>query len=306
MHVLVSGAGGLIGRSLVPALRTAGHRVSRLVRGGGGTGPGDIAWSSEHGTIDAAALEGVDGVVHLAGEPILGRWTAVRRARIRDSRVAGTALLARAIAGLVRKPRVLVCASASGYYGDRGGELLTEESAPGTGFLADVCREWEAAALPARAAGIRVAYLRTGLALARDGGLLGTLLLPFRLGLGGPIGRGGRYWSWIAIDDLVEVFRFALESHNLSGAVNTVAPHPVTNAEFARVLGRVLSRPALLPVPPAALRLVFGREAANEAMLASARLVPARLLAAGFRFRFPDLDGALRHVIHSEPAADSR
>jgi len=295
----------LIGRSLVPALQEAGHQVSRLVRGRLGSSPDDIAWAPEHGTLEAAALEGMDGVVHLAGEPILGRWTAAKRARIRDSRVAGTALLARTIAGLVRKPSVLVCASASGYYGDRGDELLTEESAPGTGFLADVCREWEAAALPARQAGMRVAYLRTGLALARDGGLLGTLLLPFRLGLGGPIGRGARYWSWIAIDDLVQVFRFALESHNLSGAVNTVAPHPVTNAEFARTLGRVLSRPALLPVPPAALRLVFGREAANEAMLASARLVPARLLAAGFRFRYPELEGALRHILRVEPTADS-
>jgi hypothetical protein len=306
MHVLVSGAGGLIGRSLVPALKGAGHQVSRLVRGQFAASTGDIPWAPERGVLDPAALEGVDGVVHLAGEPILGRWTAAKRARIRDSRVSGTALLARTLAGLARKPSALVCASASGYYGDRGDELLTEESAPGEGFLAEVCREWEAAALPARAAGMRVAYLRTGLALAREGGLLGTLLLPFRLGLGGPIGRGRRYWSWIAIDDLVQVFRYALESHSLSGAVNTVAPHPVTNAEFSRTLGRVLSRPALLPVPPAALRLVFGREAANEAMLASARLVPARLLAAGFRFSFPDLEGALRHVILSEPVADSR
>jgi uncharacterized protein (TIGR01777 family) len=304
MHVLVSGAGGLIGRSLVPALQGAGHQVSRLVRSRLGTSSGDIAWSPGRDTLDAAALEGVDGVVHLAGEPILGRWTAAKRARIRDSRVSGTALLARTLAGLARKPSVLVCASASGYYGDRGDELLTEESAPGTGFLADVCREWEAAALPARQAGTRVAYVRTGLALARDGGLLGTLLLPFRLGLGGPIGRGGRFWSWIAIDDLVDVFRFALESHSLSGAVNAVAPHPLTNGEFARTLGRALSRPALVPVPPAALRLVFGREAANEAMLASARLVPARLLAAGFRFRYPELEGALRHVLHL--GADSR
>lgn len=298
MHVLVSGAGGLIGRNLVPALQAAGHQVSRLVRGQPGASRGDIPWSPERGTLDAAALEGVDGVVHLAGEPILGRWTAAKRTRIRDSRVSGTALIARTLAGLARKPSVLLCITGSGYYGDRGDERLTEESTPGTGFLADVCREWEAAALPARAAGVRVVYLRTGLALARDGGLLGTLLLPFRLGLGGPIGRGARYWSWIAIDDLVEVFRFALESPNLSGAVNTVAPHPVTNAEFARSLGRVLSRPTMIPVPPAALRLVFGREAANEAMLASARLVPARLIAAGFRFRYPDLEAALRHILN--------
>jgi hypothetical protein len=304
MHVLVSGAGGLIGRSLLPALQVAGHRVSRLVRSQAAARPGDIPWSLERGTIDAAALEGVDGVVHLAGEPILGRWTAAKRTRIRESRVAGTALLARTLTGLARTPDVLVIITGSGYYGDRGDEVLTEDSTRGSGYLAEVCREWEAAAAPAAQAGVRVVYLRTGLVLARGGGLLGTLLLPFRLGLGGPIGRGRRYWSWIAIDDLVEVFRFALESHNLSGAVNTVAPHPVTNAEFAQTLGRVLSRPALIPVPPVALRLVFGREAADEAMLASARLVPARLLAAGFRFRFPDLEGALRHVLHL--SADSR
>ena len=197
---------------------------------------------------------------------------------------------------------MLVCASASGYYGDRGDELLTEESAPGTGFLADVCREWEAAALPARRAGC--VSCTCGLASRwRDtADCWGRCCCHFALAWGGPIGRGGRYWSWIAIDDLVEVFRFALESHNLSGAVNTVAPHPVTNAEFARTLGRVLSRPAFVPVPPAGLRLVFGRDAANEAMLASARLVPARLLAAGFRFGFPESGRRAA----TRPAADSR
>jgi uncharacterized protein (TIGR01777 family) len=304
MRVLVSGAGGLIGQSLVPALQRAGHQVGRLVRGQTARAEGDVRWWPERGALDLAGLEGADGVVHLAGEPILGRWTSAKRARIRDSRVAGTALLARNLAGLTRKPRVMVCASASGYYGNRGEELLTEESESGTGFLAELCREWEAAALPARRAGVRVVQLRVGLALARQGGLLRTLLLPFRLGVGGPIGRGARFWSWIAIDDLVDVFRFALESHSLAGAVNAVAPNPVTNAVFARTLGRVLSRPAFVPVPPAALRLVFGRDAADEAMLASARLVPARLLAAGFRFRFPELEGALRHILRS--TADSR
>ncbi len=305
MRVLVSGAGGLIGRHFVPALERAGHEVVRLRRGQGGVPTGDVVWSPERGQLDPAALEGIDGVVHLSGEPILGRWTPAKRARIRDSRVDGTTLLARTIAGLKRKPRALVCASASGYYGDRGDELLTEESAPGTGFLAEVCRAWEAAAAPARQAGLRVVHVRTGLALAPDGGLLGTVLLPFRLGVGGPIGRGARFWSWIAIDDLVDVFRFALESHSLAGAVNAVTPDPVTNALFARTLGRVLSRPAFVPVPPAALRLVFGRDAADEAMLASARLVPARLLAAGFRFGHPELEGALRHVL-GRPIADSR
>jgi uncharacterized protein len=297
MRVLVSGAGGLIGRSLVPALKGAGHEVACLRRGNSAAPTGDVLWSPERGQLDPAGLEGIDGIVHLAAEPILGRWTPAKRARIHDSRVDGTTLLAQTIAGLKRKPRVLVCASASGYYGDRGDELLTEESAPGTGFLAELCRAWEAAAAPARHAGLRVVHVRTGLALARDGGLLGVLLLPFRLGVGGPIGRGARYWSWIAIDDLADVFRFALESHSLAGAVHAVAPHPVTNAVFARTLGHVLSRPALVPVPPAVLRLVFGRDAADEAMLASARLVPTRLLASGFRFRFPELEGALRHIL---------
>ena len=306
MRVLVSGASGLIGKALVPTLVKAGHQVVRLVRDRTAAAADEVAWSPEDGRLDPHDLEGVDGVVHLAGEPILGRWTAAKRARIRDSRVAGTALLARTLARLAPRPRVFVCASASGYYGDRGDEVLTEESSAGTGFLSDVCREWEAAALPAREAGLRVVWVRTGLALAQGGGLLGTLLLPFRLGLGGPIGRGHRFWSWIAIDDLVDVFRFALESHTLSGPVNGVAPNPVSNAEFANTLGRVLARPAFLPVPPAALRLAFGREAANEAMLASARLVPARLLAGGFRFRFPELEGALRHILHLRPITDNR
>jgi uncharacterized protein len=300
MRVIMSGASGLIGTALVPALRGAGHQVQRLVRGGMASSPGDVAWAPEQGTIDAAGLEGADGVVHLAGEPILGRWTAAKRTRIRESRVAGTALLARTLAGLARKPGVLVIITGSGYYGDRGDQALTEDSSPGSGYLAEVCREWEAAAAPAAQAGVRVVYLRTGLVLARGGGLLGTLLLPFRLGLGGPIGQGRRYWSWIEIDDLVEVFRFALASPGLAGPVNTAAPNAVTNGEFARVLGRVLARPALIPVPPVALRLVFGREAANEAMLTSARLVPARLLAAGFQFRYPDLEDALRHVLRRD------
>lgn len=301
MRLIVSGASGLIGTALVPALRGAGHEVGRLVRGGVAGSPGDVAWSPGENRIDAAGLEGVDGVVHLSGEPIFPgwgrRWTRAKRARIRESRVDTTALLARSLAGLTRKPSVLVLITGSGYYGDRADEALTEESPRGTGFLAEVSRDWEAAAAPAAAAGVRVVFLRTGLALDRRGGLLGPLLLPFRLGVGGPIGRGRRYWSWITMDDLIAVFRFALESSALAGPVNTASPSPVTNGEFTRVLGRVLRRPALIPVPPFALRLLFGREAANEAMLTSARLVPARLLAAGFRFRFPDLEGALRHVL---------
>lgn len=308
MRVIVSGASGLIGTALVPALRAAGHEVGRLVRSAAIV-PGDVTWSPGAGVIDAAGLEGVDGVVHLSGESIfagLRRWTTAKRIRIRESRVGTTALLARTLAGLSRKPGVLVLITGSGFYGDRGDELLTEESSAGTGFLADVSREWEAAALPATAAGVRVVSLRTGLVLDRRGGLLGPLLPPFRLGVGGPIGRGRRYWSWITIDDLIAVFRFALEASGLAGPVNTASPNPVTNGEFARVLGRVLARPALIPVPPVLLRLLFGREPANETMLTSARLVPGRLLAAGFQFRFPDLEDALRHVLQRHRIADSR
>lgn len=308
MRIIVSGASGLIGTALVPALRTAGHEVGRLVRDRTASAPGDVRWSPAEGAIETSGLDGVDGVVHLSGEPIFPgwgrRWTRAKRARIRESRVDTTALLARSLAGLTRKPRVLVLITGSGYYGDRGDEVLTEESRGGSGFLSDVSREWERAALPASEAGVRVVTLRTGLVLDRRGGLLGPLLLPFRLGLGGPIGHGRRYWSWITIDDLIGVFRFALETLERTGPVNAASPNPVTNGEFTRVLGRVLRRPTIIPVPPFVLRLIFGREAANEAMLTSARLAPTRLLAAGFRFQFPDLEGALRHVL--QPIADSR
>lgn len=300
MRVLVSGSRGLIGTALLATLERAGYDVARLARPGTTLRPGDVPWDPDQNSIDRFALEHVDAVVHLAGEPILGRWTAAKKQRIKASRLGSTALIAGALANLTRRPRVLVCASASGYYGDRGEELLTEASAPGRGFLAEVCRAWEAAAEPARTAGIRVVHMRTGLALSAHGGLLRPLLLPFRLGLGGPIGRGRRYWSWIAIDDLVDAYRFALETDGLAGAVNVASPNPVMNAEFSRTLGRVLGRPSLVPVPPLALRLVFGRDAADEAMLTGARLVPGRLLAAGFRFRYPELESALRHVLTAD------
>lgn len=297
MHVLVSGARGLIGSTLVPLLQKTGHRVTRLVRAPSPASTDTVPWDPAAGWIEVGKLEGVEGVVHLSGEPILGRWTTAKKQRVRDSRVGSTRLLAESLAALKTRPRVLVCASASGYYGDRGDEILSEDSAPGTGFLADLCRDWEAAATPATDAGIRVAHVRTGFSLAPNGGLLGPMLLPFQLGLGGPLGDGRAWWSWIAIEDLGQAFRFALERDDVRGAVNAVAPAPVTNAEFTRTLGRVLERPTKLRVPPIALRMLFGDEATREAMLVSARLAPARLQAAGFRFGFPELEAALRHEL---------
>ncbi|MGH7539008.1 MAG: TIGR01777 family oxidoreductase [Gemmatimonadales bacterium] len=297
MRVVVSGSRGLIGSALVPALERGGHAVIRMVRPPGAAGPGKVLWDPAAGWVDLDSLEGTDGFVHLSGESILGRWTAEKKRRLRDSRVGSTSLLAESLATLKRGPRVLVCASASGFYGSRGDEPLREDSARGTGFLADLCLEWEEAAASAAHTGIRVVHVRTGLVLAPDGGLLGPMLLPFQLGLGGRIGDGRAWWSWIAIDDLVEVYRFALEHETVRGAVNAVAPAPVTNAEFARTLGKVLGRPAALPVPPFALRMIFGSEAAQEAMLTSAKLTPARLQQAGFAFRFAELEPALRHVL---------
>ena len=296
MRVVVSGSRGLIGSAITRTLVGGNHTVVRLVRAAPSGDGTSVSWDPERQTIDRAGLEGCDAVVHLAGESILGRWTAEKKRRIRDSRVLGTRLIAAALASLERRPDVLVCASAAGYYGDRGDEVLTEDSSSGRGFLADVCREWEMAADPARQAGIRVVHVRTGLVMARPGGLLKLLLLPFRLGLGGPIGRGRSWWSWIALDDLIAAYRFAIARESLSGAINAAAPNPVTNAAFARTLGAVLRRPALLPVPPFALRLVFGREAADD-MLSGFRLQPARLLAAGFRFQYPELESALRHEL---------
>lgn len=297
MQVLVSGASGLIGSSLVPHLQKTGHRVTRLVRPPAPAGPDAVPWDPAAGWIEVGKLEGIEAVVHLSGEAILGRWTAEKKRRVRDSRVASTRLLAESLAALKTRPRVLVCASASGYYGDRGDEVLNEDSTPGTGFLADLCREWEAAATAATDAGIRVVPVRIGLVLAPNGGLLGPMLLPFQLGLGGPLGDGRAWWSWIAIEDVVQAFRFALEREDLRGPMNAAAPAPVTNAEFTRVLGRILERPTVLRVPRIALRMLFGDEAAREAMLASGRLVPARLQAAGFRFEFPELEAALRHEL---------
>jgi hypothetical protein len=293
-RVLVSGARGLIGSALVPALRGRGYEIVALARRA--NAPGDVVWDPASGVLDGRALEGFDAVVHLAGEPIAARWTAARKAAIRASRVEGTRLLAARLAERERPPRVLVAASAIGYYGDRGDELLDEESRPGTGFLPALCRDWEAAAAAAAARGVRVVHPRLGLVLTRSGGALARLLPVFRLGLGGPLAAGRAWWSWVTLSDVVAVLERSLADDRMAGPVNVTAPGAVTCGEFARALGRVLGRPAVLPVPALALRALFG-EMADGALLASARVVPARLRAIGHSFLHPELEGALRHLL---------
>jgi uncharacterized protein (TIGR01777 family) len=297
MKVLVTGSSGLIGSSLMPALRGAGHTVVRLVRER--PGPDAARWNPDDGSLDRGALDGVDAVVHLAGENIAaGRWTPARKARIRDSRVRGTALLARALRELDRKPRIFLSGSAVGFYGNRGDELLDESSARGRGFLADVCAQWEDAARPAADAGIRVVTMRTAVVLSSAGGALRKMLPPFRVGVGGPVGPGTQYMSWIAIDDVVGAIQHLLAADSVVGPVNLVAPNAPTNREFTRTLGKVLGRPTLFTVPAFAIRWALG-EMADEMLLASIRARPARLTASGYRFRYPDLEAALRHVLHA-------
>lgn len=296
MDVLVSGSTGLIGTALVSALREKGHRVVRLVRSGGG-GRDEARWDPAAGTIEAEKLEGIGAVVHLAGEGIAeGRWTAEKKARILDSRVQGTGLLARTIAGLSTPPGVMVSTSAIGYYGDRGNELLRESSPPGELFLSKVCVEWEAAAEPARAAGIRVVHPRIGIVLSTKGGALKQTLPIFKLGLGGKIGSGRQYWSWVTLDDVVGALIHAIETDALSGPVNVVAPDAPTNAEFTKVLGRVLNRPTFLPLPAPAAKLALG-EVADELLLPSARVEPERLKETGYAYRHPELEGAFRELL---------
>ena len=295
MKILVSGSSGLIGSALAPLLSARGHSITRLVRLD--PQPGQVQWDPERGTIEAARLEGFDSVVHLAGQNIAaGRWTPEQKASIRVSRVKGTRILSEALAVLPAPPPILICASAIGYYGDRGDEVLHEESASGSGFLPEVCRAWEAAAAPARKMGIRVINLRTGVVLSAAGGALAKMLPAFKTGLGGVIGSGRQYMSWIALDDVVGAIDHALSNTALDGPVNVVAPHPLTNREFTVTLGRVLSRRTLFPLPAFAVRLAFG-EMADELLLASQRVEPAKLASSGYKFQFPELEGALRHVL---------
>jgi len=297
MRILITGSTGMIGTALLPMLFRRGHEVIRLARPGTAAGTGVFNWDPLKGTIDLAALERLDGVVHLAGENIARRrWTAAQKERIRESRVRGTSFLSESLARLTSPPRVCVSASAIGYYGDRGDEILREESAPGSGFLSQVCVAWESATKAAEDRGIRVVHLRTGMVLSKAGGALDRMLPVFRVGAGGVIGNGRQYMSWIAVDDVGGAILQALATDSLRGAMNTVAPAPVTNYEFTKTLGRVLSRPTVFPLPAFAARLALG-EMADELLLASQRVEPARLVATGYQFCFSDLEAALSHLL---------
>jgi uncharacterized protein (TIGR01777 family) len=293
MRIAITGATGLIGSALAETLGAAGHDLVRLVRRDP-AGPGEVRWDIGAGTVDEAALEDVEAIVHLAGENVGQRWTDGARKQILGSRVQGTRLVAEAAARLPRKP-VLLCASAIGYYGVRGDEELDESASRGTGFLADVVEAWEGAAGPAREAGLRTVHLRQGVILSTSGGALARMLTPFRLGTGGRIGSGKQWWSWVSLDDVVASYLFALE-HELEGPVNVTAPGAVRNREFVKALGRALHRPAIFPLPAVAVKTAFG-EMGEEMLLGGQRVVPAKLQAAGFGFARPDIDSGLAHAL---------
>jgi uncharacterized protein (TIGR01777 family) len=297
MRVLISGASGLVGSALTDALRSAGHTVNRLVRPGGAGAPGDIGWNPITGKMELGGLEGLDGIVHLAGASIAeGRWTESRKQVLRASRVDATRNLVSSLLQLARPPKVLVTASAVGYYGDRGDEQLTEACAPGHDFLAQLARDWEAEALRAGQKGIRTVLLRFGVILSARGGALPRMLLPFKMGVGGKLGSGKQWMSWLTLAEAVGFARHALENGRLTGAVNAVAPSPVRNSEFTKVLGKVLRRPTLFPAPAFALKLALG-EMAEALLLSSQRVVPARLQEQGYCFQHPTLEAALRAVL---------
>ena len=297
MRVLVSGSSGLIGSALLPALREAGHDVVRLVRRAPAAAD-EVRWDVDAGTLDRAALGTVDAIVHLAGEGIgEKRWSPEQKRRILDSRVKGTRLLAETAAALDPRPSVFVCGSAVGFYGLRGDEVLTEESSSGGGFLAEVVREWEAAAAPASDAGIRTVLLRTGIVLSPKGGALGRLLPLIKLGVGGKLGSGRQWWSWIALEDQVRLILHCLDHDDLAGPVNATAPQPATNAEVVKALGKAAGRPTVLAVPTFALSLVMGGELTEEVILAGQRALPKAAEASGFTFVHPDIDSAARAIL---------
>ena len=296
MRVLITGSHGLIGGSLAAALRRDGHEVTPVVRGL--PKPGEASWDPNEGTADADALEGHDAAVHLAGAGIGDhRWTRRYKEEVLGSRTRGTSLLATTLAGLERPPAVLVSGSAVGFYGDRGDQPLTEEAGPGTGFLAEVVRQWEASTAAAQEAGIRVVHVRSGVVQAPRGGSLGRLLLPFRLGVGGRWGSGRQWLSWVHVDDEVGGIRHALENADLRGPVNLTSPNPVRVADYARALGRAVRRPAVLPTPTLALYALLGRELTREMLLAGQRVLPTRLEASGYTFRHPDIEEALADCV---------
>lgn len=295
MRVAVTGASGLIGSGLVPALQAAGHDVLTLVRRTP-AGPAEVHWDPEQETVDERALVGVDAFVHLAGANIGTRWTGGTKERVLESRVRGTRTIAKTVARLTPAP-ALVCASGVGLYGDRGDEILTEASSRGSGFLAEVVEAWEAAADPARAAGARVVHLRQGIVVSRHGGAVQKLLLPFRLGLGGRVGNGRQWWSWVGLEDVVRGYLVALDGQ-LDGRFNLTSPSPVTNREFVRALGHVLHRPTVLPLPAFAVKLGFG-QMGDEMLLGGQRAVPARLLENGFTFEHPELEAALEAALEA-------
>ena len=306
MRVLVSGPTGLVGSALSDSLARGGDEVVGLTRSAPEPGAAAVRWDPAAGELGAAGLEGLDAVVHLAGENVThGRWTAARKERIRASRVEGTRLLSEALAACERKPATLVSASAIGYYGDRGDEICVEETAPADDFLARVAVDWERSTAAAAAAGIRVVNLRIGVVLSPRGGMLARVGPLFRLGLGGRVGSGRQYLSWITVEDLVGVIEETLKSSPLSGPVNAVAPGPVTNLEFTRTMGRLLRRPALLPLPAPVVKLVWA-EMGETLLLASTRVEPARLTAAGYAFRHPDIDTALGQLLGRVDQTDAR
>lgn len=296
-RILITGASGLVGSALGERLRAAGHQVVPMKRSKPRDGQQAIVWKPDEGKLDLADLEGADVIVHLAGENIAApRWTKKKKQAIRDSRINGTTLLSEAIAQLDRKPSVFICASAIGIYGSRGDEMLDETGSPGQGFLADVSMQWEAACEPARDAGVRVVNTRFGMVLSGKGGALRAMLTPFRLGIGGVVGSGKQWWSWVHIDDVVRAITFAMDHDEIDGPINVVSPNPVTNREFTKVLGRVLSRPTILPLPAFAAKLAMA-EMADELLLSSVRVQPRRLLDAGFEFAHPQLEEALRSAL---------
>ena len=295
MKIAIAGSSGLVGSALIPILQSDGNQITRLVRSS--PKPGEIEWHPNQDEVNPQRLEGFETIINLAGENIAGgRWTDEQKRKIRVSRINGTHLLSESIAKMTSKPGAFICASATGIYGDRDDETLDEQSETGGGFLAGVCREWEQATEPASKAGVRVVNLRMGPILAREGGMLSKLLTPFKMGMGGKVGSGKQYISWVALDDAVNAIKLAIDDKSIQGPINIVSPNPVTNEEFTKTLGHVLNRPTALAMPAFAARLAFG-EMADEMLLASQKVMPNRLNQAGFQFRYPTLESAMRKYV---------